>query len=153
MTYQDKKDQLNVIFSVIGTPPKEAIMRLSADVQRYLLSLPHRHPADFSARWPAAPAEALDLLRRMLAFDPTERIRVEDALQHSFLTSVRNRELEEIIPEPIKHDIDDDVPDYKHQRVPNHEVQAVLRRLIYQELQGFKAEQLAKGRGDGEGDA
>lgn len=42
---------------------------------------------DLSLRYPACDERALDLLRRMLAFNPAKRITVDDALRHPFLAS------------------------------------------------------------------
>jgi serine/threonine protein kinase len=40
-------------------------------------------------RYPWAPADALDLLRQMLAFFPEDRITAQDALAHPFFAPVR----------------------------------------------------------------
>ncbi|CCI44859.1 unnamed protein product [Albugo candida] len=92
-TYSDKLDQLNVIFSVIGTPNDTDIENAS-EVREYLQQLPKKAPRDLKEMYPGAPTEALDLLQKMLLFNPDARIRVADALNHPFLQSVRRLQAE-----------------------------------------------------------
>lgn len=92
-TYSDKLDQLNVIFSVIGTPNDTDIENAS-EVREYLQQLPKKAPRDLKEMYPGAPTEALDLLQKMLLFNPDARIRVADALNHPFLQSVRRVQAE-----------------------------------------------------------
>lgn len=42
--------------------------------------------------FPDAHPDALDLLERMLKFDPRRRISVEDALSHPYVASIRGEE-------------------------------------------------------------
>jgi len=44
--------------------------------------------------YPAADPEAIDLLKKMLQFNPKKRCTAEEALEHDFLKSVRRREIE-----------------------------------------------------------
>jgi mitogen-activated protein kinase 1/3 len=92
-TYSDKLDQLNVIFNVIGTPREEDIGYLG-EVKQYLRKLPKKEPKDLKEMYPGAPIESLDLLKKMLAFNPENRISVDDALAHPFLSPVRRRQSE-----------------------------------------------------------
>jgi mitogen-activated protein kinase 1/3 len=70
-TYKDQLDQLNVIFDVIGTPDEEDVAHLG-DVQHYLRGLPKKPPICFETKYRGAPPEALDLLRKILVFNPTK---------------------------------------------------------------------------------
>lgn len=51
----------------------------------YLFSLPYRPPTPLSDLFPCASSLALDLLGKCLAFDPTKRIGVVEALEHEYL--------------------------------------------------------------------
>ena len=44
----------------------------------------------FSKLYPNASVEALDLLEKMLVFDPRKRITAADALKHEYLTALHN---------------------------------------------------------------
>jgi hypothetical protein len=65
------------------------------------LAVTHRAASD-SARYPAASADCLDLLRQMLAFFPEDRITALDALAHPFFTPIR-REDREVGAEACQH--------------------------------------------------
>ena len=52
----------------------------------------------FRAMFPDASAQAIDLLERMLQFNPTKRITVEDALAHPYLAQLHNPALEPSAP-------------------------------------------------------
>jgi len=89
-TYQDRRDQLNVIFGVIGTPSPQDIgasLPPGSAAQAYLKGLPHLPPRPLAEVYPGASQPALDLLQRMLLFNPNRRATVDDALKHSFLSS------------------------------------------------------------------
>lgn len=79
-------DQLNQILKVLGTPSPETVKRIGSErAQEYLSSLPYSQPIPLSYFFPYANPEGLDLLGRMLTFDPYYRITVEEALEHPYL--------------------------------------------------------------------
>ncbi|UKZ75071.1 Subtilisin-like proteinase Spm1 [Trichoderma virens FT-333] len=53
--------------------------------QEYVRNLPFMPKKPFPALFPDANPDALDLLDKMLAFDPSQRISVEQALEHPYL--------------------------------------------------------------------
>ncbi|CAE7925757.1 MPK2, partial [Symbiodinium sp. KB8] len=73
--YTNKYDQLNIIFKVLGTPHADDVETLPpCDAKTYLKALTPRQGRGLAATLPGAPAAALDLLERMLAFAPAKRI-------------------------------------------------------------------------------
>ncbi|KAK0564352.1 mitogen activated protein kinase 2, partial [Tilletia horrida] len=83
---RDYVDQLNQILHVLGTPTEETLKRVgSPRAQEYIRSLPFQPRIPFERLFPDANPLALDLLSKMLAFDPAERISCEAALQHPYL--------------------------------------------------------------------
>ena len=99
---RNKKDQLQVIFDVMGTPTPEEISRLrTADARDAMSRLPPQHPSDLAKRYPGADAESLDLLKRFLRFMPEDRCTVDDAIAHPFLAPVRRPEDEVVAPKRI----------------------------------------------------
>lgn len=83
---RDYVDQLNQILHYLGTPAEETLSRIgSPRAQEYVRNLPFMPKIPFQRLFPNANPDALDLLDRMLAFDPSQRISVEDALEHRYL--------------------------------------------------------------------
>lgn len=82
----DAGHQLNYIFDVFGTPSETDIALVpNSKIRRYLKSLPARKPKDLEVILPKASPLAIDLIKKMMTFNPQERITVEEALRHPYL--------------------------------------------------------------------
>lgn len=82
----DYVDQLNQILYYIGTPPEPMLCRVASPrAQQYIRSLPYKKPVPFEHLYPEATPLALDMLRRLLSFDPEQRITCDEALEHPYL--------------------------------------------------------------------
>ena len=83
---KDYVHQMGLIINVLGTPSQETLSRIgSPRAQEWIRSIPRKEKVPFSKLFPDADPKALDLLERMLDFDPTTRITVEEALEHEYL--------------------------------------------------------------------
>ncbi|BFZ54427.1 mitogen activated protein kinase 2 [Savitreella phatthalungensis] len=83
---KDYVDQLNQIMHVLGTPEEQTISRIgSRRAQDYVRSLPPKARIPFETIFPQANPQALDLLDKLLKFDPADRIDVHGALNHPYL--------------------------------------------------------------------
>jgi len=83
---RDYVDQLNQILHILGTPNEETLSRIgSSRAQEYVRNLPYMAKRPFPSLFPNANPDALSLLDHMLAFDPSSRISVEQALEHPYL--------------------------------------------------------------------
>ena len=83
---RDYVDQLNQILHYLGTPNEETLSRIgSPRAQEYVRNLPYMAKVPFQRLFSNANPDALDLLDKMLAFDPSARISVEEALEHRYL--------------------------------------------------------------------
>lgn len=95
-------DQLMVIFKVLGTPGADDIDFVTdAKAIEYLKSWPPSKGQEFKTLFPGATADALDLLTQMTSFNPKKRISVESALEHPFLTKVRDKSRETKSSAPV----------------------------------------------------
>jgi len=82
---RDYVDQLNQILHYLGTPNEETLSRIgSPRAQEYVRNLPFMPKVLFQRLFSNANPDALDLLDKMLAFDPSARISVEEALEHRY---------------------------------------------------------------------
>ncbi|KAH9074730.1 kinase-like domain-containing protein [Lactarius deliciosus] len=85
---KDYVDQLNKILEVLGTPSNDILRRVASErAQAYVRSLPVRRKVSFKKLIPQADPQALDLLEKMLSFDPTSRVTVTQALAHPWLAA------------------------------------------------------------------
>ncbi|KDN36688.1 Pkinase-domain-containing protein, partial [Tilletiaria anomala UBC 951] len=100
---KDYVDQIARINNVLGTPAPETIAKIgSARAKTYVQSLPQMPKVPFENLYPKASPEALDLLGRMLTWDPHERISAEDALQHPWLKAYHESNARWLPPEPFE---------------------------------------------------
>jgi mitogen-activated protein kinase 1/3 len=124
----DRMDQLNVIFKVIGTPPQEDIDAVGKATD-YVKSLGKLEGVPFQKLFPVADPAALDLLRLMLQFNPAKRCTAEEALNHDFFKAIRRQEFEKVAEGPLQG------PDFlETQRVDLR----VLKQKTYEEVLWFR---------------
>ena len=75
---------------------------ISSDkARRYIRSLPVSPRVDFAKLYPDAYPSAIDLIDKMLAFDPSNRITVDEALSHPYLASLHDVDDEPSASEPF----------------------------------------------------
>lgn len=121
-------DQLSLILSTIGTP-KEAEMDFITEEKaaEYIRSFPEKPGKKWADIFPGTQKEGLDLLGRLLKFNPHERITAAEALAHPFLAPVRKIEKEKEATSMIFCDFEE--KDLKIEEI---------RELILKEISFFK---------------
>ncbi|CUG87747.1 mitogen-activated protein kinase, putative [Bodo saltans] len=88
---KDRVNQLDKIIEVIGTPTEDDINSVGSQAaQKYLKKKSARAPTDWSAKYPNASPESIDLLKKMLHFHPDKRASVEEAMRHPYLSSLHD---------------------------------------------------------------
>jgi mitogen-activated protein kinase 1/3 len=88
---KDYYQQLALIFDVLGTPTMEDYSSINwGPAHAYVRSLPFKSKILWKKIFPRASDLALDLLERMLTFDPLKRISAQEALEHPYLASYHN---------------------------------------------------------------
>lgn len=85
---RDNNDQLNQILRILGTPDEQTIKRLVNDSPEIQIRpFPRMPRVPFQQLYPKAHPLAIDLLEKLLKFDPTQRISAEEALRHPYFTT------------------------------------------------------------------
>lgn len=96
--------QLQLITEILGSPAAEDLHFVRSEAARnFMTRLPRYDGIPFAKLFPLVRGPCLDLLQRMLAFNPEARISVDDALAHPFLARVRTARRhfnEEAVPVP-----------------------------------------------------
>jgi serine/threonine protein kinase len=113
---RDYVDQLNQILHYLGTPNEETLSRIgSPRAQDYVRNLPRMQKIPFQSLFRNANPDALDLLDRLLAFDPSSRISVEEALEHRYLQIWHDASDEPSCPTPFdfQFEVVEEIPDMK----------------------------------------
>ncbi|KAK9670087.1 hypothetical protein RND81_13G176300 [Saponaria officinalis] len=107
---KDSLDQLNLIINILGTQrDSELEFITSSRVLKFLKSQPYTPGISLSSLYPNADFKALDLLRKMLAFNPNKRITVSEALKHPYMTGLSDPRSIRRAPFPCDIAIDADI--------------------------------------------
>lgn len=81
-----EEEQLNMITKLLGNPTSKLISKIDNEKNKeFVQQLPKRDGKDFDQFFSGANPNAIDLLKKMLTYDPEERITVENALAHPYL--------------------------------------------------------------------
>jgi len=126
-----KHDQLNMIFSLLGTPSPADIEQLEReDAKRYIKCFSTRSGDGLASKFPHVDADAISLLERMLKFNPRDRIAVGQALEDKMLVDVRVVSRETVAPALITLDFE---------REPGMDAR-LLRRYFCEEIRRYHPE-------------
>jgi mitogen-activated protein kinase 1/3 len=91
----DYLEQMTLIFDVIGTPSEDDLKFLTnPDALTWIRSLERTPKIPWAQLYPNANPLALDLIDKMLKFDPNQRISVAEALAHPYFASLRHERTE-----------------------------------------------------------
>lgn len=102
-----KRDQLNMIFNLIGTPTEAEIEELlHRDTKTYIRCFKEREGEGFASRFPFSPPESQDLLEKMLKFSFRARLSVKDCLDHPIFVELREKETEVEAPAVVRLDFE-----------------------------------------------
>jgi len=131
--------QLQLIVEVLGTPTEKQLEFVtSSKAKRYMGRMAKKTATPFADLFPDASSSALDLLKKMLMFNPMDRIAVHEALRHPFFEQFRDVECPEAAS-LFSFDFENQVL-----------TSDVIRTLIFKEAVDFPRGGQAKGGEKGE---
>ncbi|XP_047337750.1 mitogen-activated protein kinase homolog NTF6-like [Impatiens glandulifera] len=104
---KDYVQQLVLIIQLLGSPEEEDLGFLrSENAKKYVKQLPKFPKWTFAEKFPDLSPEAMDLVDKMLVFDPSKRITVEEALNHPYLSSLHEINEEPTCLSPFNFDFE-----------------------------------------------
>ncbi|KAJ0410656.1 hypothetical protein ATCC90586_003725 [Pythium insidiosum] len=135
----DHVHQLNLILQTVGSPsPADMGFITNAKAKRWILKQPQHAGKSLANVCPSAPPEAIDLMTKLLAFDPRKRLSVDDAIAHPFLAAYRQPEMEGTAAAPF--DFSFEMEDGAKKTLDKD----MLRQLIFEDICHFHPEAQAE---------
>eukprot|EP01018_Ginkgo_biloba_P024633 Gb_26499 [translate_table: standard] len=127
---RDHVHQLRLLTELIGTPTEADLGFVRSDnAKRFIRQLPRYPRQSFAQKFPHIHPSAIDLCERMLTFDPTQRITVEEALSHPYLATLHDVSDEPTCSLPFSFDFE------QHALLEEQ-----MKELIYREALAFNPE-------------
>ncbi|KAM0898006.1 hypothetical protein ACQ4PT_022198 [Festuca glaucescens] len=103
-------NQLKLIVNVLGTMSDSDLEFIdNRKARNYIKSLPYTPGIPLSNMYPHAHPLAIDLLQKMLVFDPSKRISVIEALEHPYMSALYDPAANPPAQVPIDLDIDENI--------------------------------------------
>ena len=127
--------QLELICALVGVPEPSVLQTISKYANSMItnLPLPQQEPdaKEWDRRFPGASHNAQDLLKKLLIFDPHERLSAELALKHDYLRQFHDEFVERNAPVTVSVCIPDE-----QRRSTNQ-----YRERLYKEVNEFKKQE------------
>ncbi|XP_057977987.1 mitogen-activated protein kinase homolog NTF3-like [Malania oleifera] len=130
----DWLDQLKLIISVLGSRQEADLAFIDNPKARtFISSFPYSKGIPFVQLFPEADPLAIDLLERMLVFDPSKRITAADALQHPYMFDLYDTSCDPPAPAPLNLQINENLGE------------RVMREIMWREMLHYHPEVAAVG--------
>lgn len=122
-------NQLKLIVNILGSQKDFDLEFIdNPKAKRFIKSLPYSPSTSLSRLYPTAHPLAIDLLQKMLVFDPTKRISVTEALQHPYMSALYDPRANPPAQFPIDLEIDEDLDE------------DMIRETMWQEIMHYHPE-------------
>jgi len=126
-------NQLKLIVNVLGTMSEADLEFIdNPKARKYIKSLPYTPGIPLTSMYPQAHPLAIDLLQKMLVFDPSKRISVTEALEHPYMSPLYDPSANPPAQVPIDLDIDENLS------------VDMIREMMWQEMIHYHPEVLTR---------
>lgn len=105
--------QLEFILTLLGTPPDIDKVKGSPAAKNFLRAYKKFDGIPFEQRFSSASREAIDLLKRLLTFDPEERISAQDAMRHEYFAEYFDQNDIIVVEKPISFEYESRMTDIR----------------------------------------
>jgi len=127
--------QLELITDLLGTPAPEVIAKVRNEkARRFLTNMKKKPGYPLEEYFPKAGTAALGILKRLLAFDPSDRPTAEDALSDPYFIGLHNQ-----AREPAAQPVSKLAFEFERRKLSTEEV----RELIYREILEYHPQMLS----------
>ena len=123
------RDQLTVILETCGAPTASDLSFLNDQRAEDYVKAAYKSDTkvDFKSKFPSAKSEAIDLLNKLLEFNPYYRITAKEALRHPYFNDIRDKTLESEMRQPVTL-VTDTSSSMSMQMLANQVLQRVMSR-------------------------
>ncbi len=90
---KNEKDQIHKIHNILGTPSREIIERFQRNATNIDFNFPHITGTGINQLIPHVSVECQELIGKLLAYDPDERMSTRQALNSPYFKEIREQEL------------------------------------------------------------
>jgi serine/threonine protein kinase len=131
---KDYLEQMKLIFEVLGTPHPSDYGFISAHALNYIKSLRPVAKMDWKRKYPKASPLSLDLLDKLLTFNPAKRPTADQAMKHEYFAEYQKQLTDNGLVLPVAPSLVDFT--WENQELSKE----VLRDLLYEEVLSFRPE-------------
>lgn len=106
---KDYIHQLKLIINLIGTPDESDLHFIhNPKARNYIQSFQFVPRVSLARLYPRANPLAINLIDRMLVFDPRKRLTVTEALEHPYLAMLHDGTVDPVAPAPFEFDFEEE---------------------------------------------
>ncbi|GAC97394.1 MAP kinase [Pseudozyma hubeiensis SY62] len=143
---KDYVDQIARINNVLGSPSEAVLDKIGSErAKTYIKSLPNMPAVPLEKLYPNANPEALDLVAKLLTWDPDQRLTAEEALRHPWLKAYHESNARWQVPQPFSKFAEVEFIHSLRQFKTSLQREADEMRLELEELEREEMEHLGNG--------